>query len=165
VKEGYKYFPCANEYKTEEEIAIGGEKEKWRVTKLSSEELGRTRAQTVELEVAKSLEELSAANDLESRRKEAAKVDAATSLFVLRDVEKEKGEALHFAREQEVVGQLKVVLGVASQYFATMHVMWIQARCLPRIQCRELPVRRGGVAKLRVVFQLRRGEELGFRRP
>jgi transposase len=108
VKEGYKYFPCANEYKTEEEIPIGGEKEAWRVTKLSNREFGRTRAQTQELEVANALEELSTTNDLENRRKEAAKVDAATSLFVLRDVEKEKGEALHFARERELVGQLKI---------------------------------------------------------
>ena len=35
------------------------------------------------------------------------KVDAATSLFVLRDVEKEKGEGLHFARERTLDGQLK----------------------------------------------------------
>ena len=108
VKEGYKYFPCANEYKTEEEIAIGGEKEAWRVRKLSNREFGRTRAQTQELEVVNALEELSAVNELENRRKEAAKVDAATSLFVLRDVEKEKGKALHFARERPLDGQLKV---------------------------------------------------------
>jgi len=92
VKEGYKYFPCANEYKTEEEIAIGGEKEAWRVTKLSNREFGRTRAQTQELEVANAMEELSSSNELENRRKEAAKVDAATSLFVLREVEKRKAK-------------------------------------------------------------------------
>ena len=108
MKEGYKYFPCANEYKTEEEIAIGGEKEAWRVTKLSNREFGRTRAQTQELEVANAMEELSSSNELENRRKEAAKVDAATSLFVLREVEKEKGKAVHFARERPLDGVVKM---------------------------------------------------------
>ncbi|CAL6296647.1 unnamed protein product [Bathycoccus prasinos] len=96
VKDGYKYFPCENEYNTEEPIALGGEQESWSATKLSNYEFGQTRSQTRDLEAAKSLEEMSADKQLENEQKKAAKVDAATSLFVLRDAEKEKGKALHF---------------------------------------------------------------------
>ena len=108
VKDGYKYFPCENEYNTEEPIALGGEQESWSATKLSNREFGHTRSQTRDLEAVESLQQMSADKQLENEQKKAAKVDAATSLFVLRDVEKEQGKALHFARSRSLDGQLRM---------------------------------------------------------
>ena len=107
MKDGYKYFPCENEYNTEEPIALGGEQESWSATKLSNSEFGHTRSQTRDLEAVESLQQMSADKQLENEQKKAAKVDAATSLFVLRDDEKEKGKALHFARSRSLDGQLR----------------------------------------------------------
>ena len=108
MKDGYKYFPCENEYNTEEAIALGGKEESWSATKLSNREFGHTRSQTRDLEAVESLQQMSADKQLENEQKKAAKVDAATSLFVLRDARERERQSFALCAFTFARGCLKV---------------------------------------------------------